>query len=400
MNLTYGSLFSGIGGLDLAVEEVFGATAAWHCEVDPNASKVLAARWPGVPNLGDIQNVEWAEVPPVDIICGGFPCQDISSAGKRAGIVEGSRSGLWFRYADAIRVLRPRLVVVENVGALLVRGLDIVLGSLAEIGYDARWTCLRASDIGAPHQRNRLFLVGVPRDTEREGGEGGQLCPGSLWRHQGPAGEPSGDHPNPTGSGWEPRRATGQAIPEPGAVQRPGRLRGRAGEEPSPDPAQPERRTEEQQDLGAPAGPAAEPGERPRPAPDPDGRRLQERPELHGATEQDSTNGHPRREHTDGHMGATDWGRYAPAIRRWESLTRPAPSPVDERGRLSPRFTEWMMGYADGWVSDLLPHGPALKACGNGVVTAQAVEAILRLMSIDITESPDREVITIKKETP
>lgn len=334
MNLTYGSLFSGIGGLDLAVEEVFGAEPAWHCDVDPNAAKVMVHHWPGVPNLGDIQDVKWAEVPPVDIICGGFPCQDISSAGKRAGIAEGNRSGLWFRYADAVRDLRPRLVVVENVGALLVRGLDIVLGSLAELGYDARWTCLRASVIGAPHQRNRLFLVGVPRDTEREGGEGGQLRPGGLWRHQGPAGEPSGDPPDPGG--------------ERHGGEQDGGVVGRMG--------------------GGEEGPARE-RERPR--------------ELAGDR-----------------GSAVDWGRYAPAIRRWESLTRPAPSPIDERGRLSPRFTEWMMGYADGWVSDLLPHGPALKACGNGVVTAQAVEAILRLMSIDITESPDREVITIKKETP
>ena len=224
-NLTYGSLFSGVGGLDLAVEEVFGATAAWHCEVDTNASKVLATHWPGVPNLGDITAVDWSTVPPVDIICGGFPCQDISSAGKRAGIAEGTRSGLWFSYADAIRVLRPRLVVVENVGALLVRGLDIVLGSLAELGYDARWTCLRASDIGAPHQRNRLFLVGVPRDTECEGGEGGQLRPGGLWRHAWAAGEPSGDPTDPEDDGFDgaggPRRRRdgsehgGQGEPAP-----------------------------------------------------------------------------------------------------------------------------------------------------------------------------------------
>lgn len=335
MNLTYGSLFSGIGGLDLAVEEVFGAEPAWHCDVDPNAAKVMVHHWPGVPNLGDIQDVKWAEVPPVDIICGGFPCQDISSAGKRAGIAEGSRSGLWFRYADAIRDLRPRLVVVENVGALLVRGLDIVLGSLAEIGYDARWTCLRASVIGAPHQRNRLFLVGVPRDTECEGGEGGQLRPGGLWRHAWAAGEPDrSPSSHPSGE----RHGCGQV----GGVV--GRLGG--GEE------GPARERERSREVAVDRG------------------------------------------------SEVDWGRYEAAIRRWESLTRPAPSPVDERGRLSPRFTEWMMGYADGWVSDLLPHGPALKACGNGVVTAQAVEAILRLMSIDITESPDREVITIKKETP
>ena len=93
-----------------------------------------------------------------------------------------------------------------------------------------------------------------------------------------------------------------------------------------------------------------------------------------------------------------DWGRYEAAIRRWESVTRPAPAPVDDRGRLSPRFTEWMMAFPDGWVSDILAHGPALKACGNGVVTPQAVEALHRLLAVEFTENPSGESITIKKK--
>ena len=159
MTMRYGSLFSGYGGLDLAIEEVLGATCAWHCEVDPAAARILAHRWPGVPNLGDITAVDWSTVEPVDILSGGFPCQDISSAGLKAGLEKGTRSGLWYRYADAVRVLRPRLVVVENVSALLARGVDVVLGSLAELGYDARWTSVRAADVGAPHRRERIFLV-------------------------------------------------------------------------------------------------------------------------------------------------------------------------------------------------------------------------------------------------
>lgn len=177
MSLTYGSLFSGYGGLDLAVEAVTGATCKWHSEVDPHASKILAAHWPNVPNLGDIAGIDWTQVEPVDVICGGFPCQDISSAGKGAGLEEGTRSGLWYRYADAIRVLRPRLVIVENVAAIRWkgRGLDKVLGSLAEVGYDAEWTCLRASDVGACHRRERFFLVAWPTDAENIGRErGGQ----------------------------------------------------------------------------------------------------------------------------------------------------------------------------------------------------------------------------------
>lgn len=157
--MIYGSLFSGYGGLDLAVEAVTGATCAWHSEVDPSASKVLAHHWPSVPNLGDIEAVDWRDVPPVDLICGGFPCQDLSFAGLGAGLKEGTRSGLWFRCADAVRVLRPRYVFVENVAALLVRGLGTVLGDLAALGYRVRWGCVRASDAGAPHRRERLFIL-------------------------------------------------------------------------------------------------------------------------------------------------------------------------------------------------------------------------------------------------
>ena len=114
-----GSLFSGAGGLDMAVAEVFGGEVVWHAEIDKAASKVLAHRFPGVPNLGDISAVDWAEVPAVDVLCGGFPCQDVSAAGKRAGIKDGTRSGLWAVFAEAIDALRPQWVVVENVRGLL-----------------------------------------------------------------------------------------------------------------------------------------------------------------------------------------------------------------------------------------------------------------------------------------
>ena len=171
-----GSLFSGAGGLDLAVEAWTGGRTVWQCEQDADASKVLAARW-GVPNLGDITAVDWSEVEPVDVICGGFPCQDISNAGRRAGIT-GARSGLWSFYADAVRNLRPRHVYVENVGALVVRGLGTVVGDLAALGYDCRWGCVRASDAGAPHRRERLFLVAT--DADRRGwGQGRSVRSGT-----------------------------------------------------------------------------------------------------------------------------------------------------------------------------------------------------------------------------
>ncbi|MCP2323667.1 DNA (cytosine-5)-methyltransferase 1 [Hamadaea flava] len=156
--LTIGSLCTGYGGLDLAVEQVLDARLVWYADNDPAASRVLTHRYPDLPNLGDITGVDWTKVTPVDVITAGFPCQDISNAGRRAGIT-GSRSSLWNAVAHAIRTLQPALAYVENVAALRSRGLDTVIGDLATIGYDTRWLCLRASDIGAPHHRDRLFLL-------------------------------------------------------------------------------------------------------------------------------------------------------------------------------------------------------------------------------------------------
>ncbi|SCF42500.1 DNA (cytosine-5)-methyltransferase 1 [Micromonospora matsumotoense] len=168
-----GSLCSGYGGLDLAVELVLGGRLAWYAETDRHAATVLAHHWPGIPNLGDISVVDWAQVEPVDILTAGFPCQDISNAGKRVGIT-GEHSSVWNYVAAAVRVLRPQLLFVENVAALLRRGLDVVHADLAEIGYDTSWLCLRASDIGAAHQRDRLFLLATP--THRLGGGGADVA--------------------------------------------------------------------------------------------------------------------------------------------------------------------------------------------------------------------------------
>lgn len=162
-----GSLCTGYGGLDMAVELVLGGHLTWYAETDRHATTVLAHHWPHVPNLGDIRTLDWSSVAPVDILTAGFPCQDISNAGKRAGIT-GEHSSLWTHIATAVRILRPRLLFVENVAALLRRGFDVVHADLAQIGYDTSWTCLRASDIGAPHRRDRLFLLATP--TARLGG--------------------------------------------------------------------------------------------------------------------------------------------------------------------------------------------------------------------------------------
>lgn len=167
--LTVGSLFSGAGGLDLAVEEAFGAKTIWQSEINKAANTVLAKRF-GVPNLGDITKINWAEVTRPHILCGGFPCQDVSPAGRRAGVQEGTRSGLWSYFAEAIDMLRPRYVVIENVRGLLsakaqapggvsMRAMARVLGDLSDLGYDGRWKTVSAASVGAPHKRERVFIL-------------------------------------------------------------------------------------------------------------------------------------------------------------------------------------------------------------------------------------------------
>lgn len=157
-----GSLFSGIGGLDLGLERA-GMTVAWQSEIDPYASRVLAKHWPTVPNLGDITTIDWSTVEPVDLICGGYPCQPFSNYGVRRG--EHDPRHLWPWVADAIRVLRPRFALLENVAGHLSLGFGRVLGDLAEIGFDAEWDILPAGVFGAPHIRDRVFIVG--RNTNR-----------------------------------------------------------------------------------------------------------------------------------------------------------------------------------------------------------------------------------------
>ena len=155
--ITFGSLFAGIGGFDLGFERA-GIACKWQVEIDDFASKVLAKHWPDVHRERDILQCGGHNLEPVDVICGGFPCQDISYAGRGAGL-DGERSRLFFEAVRVVCELQPRCVVLENVAALLSRGLDRVLGTLAEIGYDAEWHCIPAAAVGAPHERERYFIV-------------------------------------------------------------------------------------------------------------------------------------------------------------------------------------------------------------------------------------------------
>lgn len=191
--LKIGALFAGYGGLDMAVMDVLDAELAWYAEFDKAPAKVMAHHHPDVPNLWDVTKVDWSAVEPVDIITGGSPCQDLSHAGKRAGMTEGTRSNLWVQMREAINVIRPQLVVWENVrgaysapadsalepcpgcvggggGQPVLRALGRVLGDLADLGYDCRWYGLRAADVGAAHGRFRVFIFATPAaDSEHNG---------------------------------------------------------------------------------------------------------------------------------------------------------------------------------------------------------------------------------------
>lgn len=169
--LTMGSLFSGIGGLDLGLERAFKGQlqTAWQVEENQFCCSVLERHWPNAKRYNDVRTVGAHNLEPVDILCGGFPCQDISIAGKGEGL-NGKRSGLWWEFHRIINELRPSVVVMENVPAITIRGLSEVVGSLTQIGYDCQWTIISAKQCGAPHLRRRWFAVAYPsRITDRAG---------------------------------------------------------------------------------------------------------------------------------------------------------------------------------------------------------------------------------------
>lgn len=197
--LTVGSLFSGIGGLELGLERA-GMRTIWQVEKDEYACRVLAKHWPTVLRVSDVRGAGAHNLPRPDIICGGFPCQDISSAGKRAGIT-GERSGLWKEFARIIRELRPRYVLVENVAPLRSRGLDVVLGDLAACGFDAEWDCIPAAAVGAHHRRDRLFLVAYTpgRSQRKPADEAHHVATGGHPRHE--PGRGGSDVPDPDRQG-------------------------------------------------------------------------------------------------------------------------------------------------------------------------------------------------------
>jgi len=372
-----GSLCSGAGMLDMAALKVLGGSVAWHADNDPAAGKVLAHRWPGVPNHGDIAAIDWSEVEPVDVITAGYPCQPDSAAGLRRGVRD--ERWIWPAVRDAIRELGPQLVVLENVRGHLGRGFPGVVGDLAGIGYDARWCCIPASAVGAPHRRTRLFVVAWPAAYADSGTV--WVKPVTEPRCGGPAGvgldrltaahatgygrtawwtEPAGEFGRPDDALGGDASADSQGdglVRDPGiagsGAARRGGERVTAGGDRCPPDADTERgRCDGGQEIPEPAG---RPG-RGTAAAGPAG-------------------------------GSGRWGRWAPAIERWEYLTRPAPDPVElgRRGnrRLNAAFSEWMMGLPAGWVTAVpgLSRNDQLRLIGNGVVPQQGAAALRWLLA-------------------
>lgn len=327
-----GSLCTGYRGLDMAVEEVFGGTTAWVSDVDPGANKILAHHWPTTPNIGDLTTARWENVEPVDIVCGGYPCQPFSLAGDLKGTADVRH--LWPFIAGALRVLRPRVAIFENVANHLRLGFDTVLADLADIGFDVEWALVRAEEVGAPHRRERLFIYATATGAGRvEPQRRGEL--GVLGGHA-PTESDEGDQRERSGDTAGDRGEAAADTTDIG-YDRP---RGARGGRPGP----------------ANSGVAAA---------DTDGSRR-------GPEQPDVPAGQPD----------AAWGSFAPAIARWEAtLGRPAPRATDDQRRLNPTLVEWMMGLPAGHVTAVpdLTRTQQLKALGNGVVPQQAAAALRML---------------------
>ena len=421
MTLTHGSLFTGYGGLDLAVEEVFDAETIWTSDVDPGANRIIAHRYPGIPNLGDITTIDWSGVRRPDILSGGSPCQDLSTAGTRAGMVDGTRSNLWVAMREAIAQLEPTYVVWENVrGALsaraesdlgwteglldgrppeahpkkedpALRALGRVLGDLSDLGYDARWLTLRASDVGACHRRERVFVVAHPKGHPWRQLDG-DLRPAVLTT-------PGRHLPTPTanlgrnggGQDAEKRRAGGHSVsiedavfslPKVTLLPTPMTTDGkRTG------PADLNRHSPQLRAL-------------PKLLPTPTAARFNDGEDLaswsarRARVKETASNGNGFGTPLSVAVRLGRFGEYGPAIDRHERIfARTAPSPTEPGknggARLAARFAEWMMCLPDGWVTDpaiwegmtdTAARNSQLHALGNGVVPPQAVAALRRLI--------------------
>ncbi len=366
MHTMIGSLFSGYNGLDMAAQNVFGLPLGFVADIEPGPCKILAHHHPDVPNLGDVTAIDWTEWRDrITVLTGGFPCTDVSLAGRQAGLIRGeTRSGLWSEMQRAIVELRPRFVLIENVRGLLsapadiggtddsylepcpwcvgdgtvgnLRALGAVLGDLADAGYDARWCGLRAADVGACHGRFRVFILAHARDADRV--DSYRRCATGLAWEEGPAPRSTALMPTPRASDAFGAGAHGDGGPD---------LRTVVSLLPTPR-----------------------------------------------AT--DGTKGGPNQRGSSGDLMLPsavhhNFGKYGAAVERHAAvLGRPAPDPTERapRGgrRLSARFVEWVMMLPEGHVTGVpgLSRNAQLRLLGNGVVPIQAEAALRHMLAQEV----------------
>jgi DNA (cytosine-5)-methyltransferase 1 len=378
MENTIISLCTGTGQLERSLTLAgVRARLAYVADPDKGASRLLAVRHPDVPNLGDITRVDWTRLPSPFAICAGYPCQGFSLSGLRLG--ENDARFIWPHVFAAVRDLRPRIVLLENVPGHLSLGFGRVLGDLASIGYDTNWTCVEAAEVGAAHKRNRVFILAWQRGDDPAEALG--IAPGGGW---GGGTDPvlsllptartsdtngSGSHGD---GGLDLRTTVETMLPTPTATaarrnDSPGEL---ARKTPALGAAVHRLPTPRARDYRGPAGPGFNTGDLPSSV-------------LELVADD-----------------ADRWGVFGPAIRRWESVIgRPAPDPTVRsaktgKDRLSPWFVEWFMGHEAGFVTDLYlpdvdPRGTGmlsrtqvLRLLGNGVMALQGAEAVRRLVGM------------------
>lgn len=306
-----GSLCTGYGGLDMAV----GIEPSWVSDIDPGAIKLLEYRYPHIPNLGDLTTVDWSQAEPVDIITAGYPCQPFSAAGKRKGTAD--ERHIWPHIANALRILRPRYAFFENVAGHVSLGLTDVLADLAEAGFNAEWGTLRASDVGAAHERNRLFIFATNTERGRRRKDSPRGC--DMVRQ---GGIPSGRHQDPqTATHTQRERSkrrgnTLHLVSTPGTSEAHSKQRQRNGDTAFDSCA-----------------------------------------DAWGSYWQ----------------AISRWERIT-------GTTAPQPTVISKTGRnvLNPRFEEWFMGLPVGWVTETpeLTRRQSLHLLGNGVVPQQARYAL------------------------
>jgi DNA (cytosine-5)-methyltransferase 1 len=317
-----GSLCTGYGGLDMAVEKYFGAETLWTSEIDKNASIVVQERIKK-PNLGDLKKINWETVEPIDILTAGYPCQPFSHAGQRKGTTD--ERHIWPSILEAIGTLRPKYIILENVRGHLSLGFKEVLKDLAICGYDAIWRIVRASDAGAPHRRERLFIIAQPTNAD---GERRVIRAHETERHQRQSQSEFGECCEIVTD------ADGGACQESRRANRS--IHGKTVK-------------------GI------------------DGANWNE----HGSCIESIGDTDNEHQPYDGQMSQLG-SRFAS---RCEMRMRGTPNPLDLDGKLNPVFVEYMMGLPEGWVTSLpISRSQQLKILGNGVVPQQAFLAIALLM--------------------